>query len=66
MICFMLKMNNLHDSPTSHRIEYYEEYSEDFFVLQLRSVCVAFHDASFKNKFRFQKNFPVSQSCYYV
>ena len=48
LTCFdgLLKMNNLHDGATSQRIQYNKKYFEDFFVLQLRSVCTDFVELS--------------------
>ena len=48
LTCFdgLLKTNNLHDGATSQRIQYNKKYFEDFFVLQLRSVCTDFIELS--------------------
>ena len=42
----LLKMNNVQDGATSQRIQYNKKYFEDFFVLQLRSVCTDFVELS--------------------
>ena len=42
----LLKMNNVQNGATSQRIQFNKKYFEDFFVLQLRSVCTDFVELS--------------------